>query len=131
MRRRAKGFSLVETLVALGIACAVLSGFYQSLSTGSLLAKRAGDQAERVHLAMTVLDRVGVDLPLQAGARENGQDGPLAWDLQVGDTPPADMRLGPIYPGELLVVYVSVTDERRPEADPVVIRSIRYAGDAL
>ncbi|MGR3511124.1 MAG: PulJ/GspJ family protein [Paracoccaceae bacterium] len=131
MRRRAKGFSLVETLVALGIAGAVLSGFYQSLSTGSLLAKRAGDQAERVHLAMTVMDRVGVDLPLQAGARENGQDGPLAWDLQVGDTPPADMQLGPIYPGELLVVYVSVTDARRPEADPVVIRSIRYAGDAL
>lgn len=129
--RRSRGFSLVETLVALGIAAAVLSGFYESLSTGSLLAKRSNDQAERVHLAMSVMDRVGIDLPLRAGATENGQAGPLAWSLQVGSNPAADMRLGPIYTGELLVIYVSVTDRRDPNVDPVVIRGIRFAGGPL
>ena len=129
--RRTKGFSLVETLVALSIAGAVLSGFYQSLSTGSLLAKRATDQADKVHLAMSVLDRVGIDMALRVGARENGRAGPLNWTMQVGETPPPDMALGPVYSGELLFVYVSVTDSRTPEAEPVVVRAVRYAGDAL
>ena len=129
--RRTKGFSLVETLVALGIAGAVLAGFYESLSTGSLLAKRANDQADKVHLAMSVLDRVGIDLALRAGVRENGQAGTLDWTLQVGETPPADMVLGPVYSGELLFVYVTVSDQRTPNADPVVVRAVRYAGDAL
>ncbi len=130
-RRKSRGFSLVETLVALGIAGAVLSGFYESLSTGSLLAKRAGDQADRVHLAMSVLDRVGVDVALRAGVTDNGRAGPLEWRLQIGQTPPRDMDLGPVYPGELLFVAVTVTDTRLPDAEPVVVRAVRYAGDAL
>ena len=130
-RRRARGFSLVESLVAVGIAGVVLSGFYQSLSTGSLLEKRADDQAMRVLMAISVMDRVGVDVPLRAGARDNGRDGPLNWTLQIGETPPPDLQIGALYPGELLFVAVSVTDQRAPDLDPVVIRSVRYAGDAL
>lgn len=130
-RRRARGFSMIETLVALGIAGLVLSGFYEALSTGALLGKRAGDQAAKVELAMSVMDRVGVDVPLRAGARENGQTGTLTWALQVGETPPRDMQLGPVYQGELLFVAVTVEDTQAPDAEPVVIRAIRYAGGAL
>ncbi|MEM6407167.1 MAG: type II secretion system protein [Pseudomonadota bacterium] len=130
-QRGARGFSLIETLVALGIAGAVLSGFYSALSTGSLLAKRAGDQADKVQLAAEILDRVGVDLALRAGVSENGRAGALDWSLQIGQTPPADMQLGPIYEGELLFVYVSVNNRDAPEAAPVVLRAIRYAGDPL
>ncbi|MEM9971702.1 MAG: type II secretion system protein [Pseudomonadota bacterium] len=130
-RRGARGFSLIETLVALGIAGVVLSGFYSSLSTGSLLAKRADDQAAKVLLATNVLDRVGVDVALRPGARDNGRSGPLNWTLQIGEMPPTDMNLGPVYPGELLFVAVTVIDTRTPEAEPVVLRAVRYAGDAL
>ena len=134
MTRRSKiarGFSLIETLVALGIAGVVLSGFYSSISTGSLLAKRSDDQAEKVLLAMSVLDRVGVDVALNQGVRDNGRAGPLNWTLQIGATPAQDMQLGPVYENELLFVYVSVTDSRTPDAPAVVVRAVRYAGDAL
>ena len=130
-RRHGRGFSMSETLVALGIAGLVLSGFYEALSTGTLLGKRANDQAEKVQLAMTVLDRVGIDIPLRAGSRDNGRSGELSWTLQVGETVPPDMQLGAIYQGELLFVAVIVEDRRTPDADPVVLRAIRFAGGAL
>jgi prepilin-type N-terminal cleavage/methylation domain-containing protein len=125
-RRRASGFTLVETLVALAIAGLVLGGFYNALSTGSLLDRRASDQAARVLLAATVLDRVGVDIPLRVGTVENGTDGALTWELAIGDTPAPDMQLGPTFEGELIFVSVSVVD-REGDAPPVVLRAIRYA----
>lgn len=125
-RRQTRGFTLVETLVALAIAGLVLGGFYTALSTGSLLDRRASDQAARVLLATTVLDRVGVDIPLRIGTVENGTEGAMGWELAIGDTPPPDMQLGPIFPGELIFVSVSVTD-REGDAAPVVLRAIRYA----
>lgn len=125
-RHAARGFTLVETLVALAIAALVLGGFYNALSTGSLLDRRANDQAARVLLAATVLDRVGVDIPLRIGTVENGTEGGLAWQLAIGDTPTPDMQLGPIFEGELIFVSVSVVD-RDGDTPPVVLRAIRYA----
>lgn len=125
-RRHAAGFTLIETLVALAIAGLVLGGFYNALSTGSLLDRRASDQAARVLLAATVLDRVGVDIPLRIGTVETGTEGALAWELVVSDTPASDMQLGPIFPNELIFVSVSVVD-RMGDTPPVVLRAIRYA----
>ncbi len=125
--RSSRGFTLIETLVALGVAALVLGGFYQALSTGSLLDRRAADQAARVLLAVTVLDRVGADVPLRPGTVDTGTEGRLAWELVIGETPAPDMRLGPIFPGELIFVSVSVTDPEETDAAPVVLRAIRYA----
>lgn len=125
-RRQAGGFTLVETLVALAIAAMVLGGFYNALSTGSLLGRRADDQAARVLLAATVLDRVGVDIPMRIGTVETGTQDGLAWELVIGETPPPDMQLGPIFQNELIFLSVSVTD-REGSATPVVLRAIRYA----
>jgi Prokaryotic N-terminal methylation motif len=124
--RKARGFMLVETLVALAIAGLVLGGFYTALSTGSLLDRRASDQATRMLLATTVLDRVGVDIPLRIGTVENGTEGALAWELAIGDTPTPDMQIGPIFEGELIFVSVSVVD-RDGDTPAVVLRAIRYA----
>ncbi|MEJ6402886.1 prepilin-type N-terminal cleavage/methylation domain-containing protein [Yoonia sp. 2307UL14-13] len=123
-----RGFTLIETLVALAIAALVINGFYSALSTGSLLNSRADQQAEKVLLATTIMDQVGIDIPLRAGTVDTGTHDDLSWDLVIGNTPPADMQLGPVYDGELLFVSVSVTDG---SADPVVLRAIRYAQTPL
>lgn len=124
--RRAKGFTMIETLVALGIAGIVLNGFYLALSTGSLLDRRASEQADKVLVALNVMDRVGVDIPLRSGTVQNGERDGMEWELVIGSTPPRDMQLGPIFQNELLFVSVTV-DGKLEGASPVVLRAIRYA----
>jgi len=128
-RRSDKGFSLIETLVALAISAIVINGFYSALSTGSLLDRRASDQAEMVFVASNILDRVGVDIPLRPGG-DTGMLQGKRWDLAISTTPTSDMQLGPVYPNELLFLSVSVTDPDS-RAAPVVLRAIRYGEAAL
>ncbi|WP_411889135.1 type II secretion system protein J [Yoonia sp. SDW83-1] len=129
-RGRMRGFTLIESLVALAIAALIINGFYSALSTGSLLDRRTSAQAEKVLLATNVIDRVGIDLPLRIGTVETGTQNGLQWELIIGATPTADMQLGEVYPNELIFVSVSVTDPTETTT-PVVLRSIRYAQSPL
>jgi len=131
MRRRCEhGFSLVESLVALAIAAVVMAGFYNALATGALLERRADAQAEKILLATTILDTVGIDIPLRRGATENGVRDDLTWELRMSGTPTEDMQLGAVYPNELIFVSVAVSDPTEA-TEPVVMRAIRYAESPL
>lgn len=126
MRRRgARGFTLIESLVALAIAAIVMGGFYSALATGVLLDRRAAAQAEKVLLATTILDTAGIDIPLQRGTVENGTRDNLTWELRMTGTPTDDMQLGAVYPDELIFISVEVTDPTGATT-PVVLRAIRY-----
>lgn len=130
MRRRyrnSQGFSLIEALVALAIAAAVITGFYASLSTGLQLRTRATDQAEAIFAASAILDRVGVDIPLRLGTQQEGAtaDG-NAWRLIISGNPPADMPTAPIGDGTLAYISVAVTGTQ-----DVVLRSVRYVQSPL
>jgi hypothetical protein len=117
-------------MVALAIAAVVISGFYSALSTGSLLDRRAAQQADKVLLATTVLDRVGVDIPMRLGTVETGTQRAMDWQLIISGTPSPDMDLGQIYPNELVFLSVSVSDPQGVSS-PVVLRAIRYAQSPL
>ncbi len=129
-RRRDKGFTLIEALVALAVATLSVVGFYQALSQGAFMEQRAGWQAEQMLVATQVLDRVGVDIPVRNGLQDNGNSRGLDWTLTIADTGTADMALGPVRGGELLYIYVSVAAVQ-PEGNPLVLRGIRYAQTPL
>jgi len=124
-RRGQRGFTLVESLVALAIATLAISGFYQALSTGLFMERRSGVQAEQMLVATQIMDRVGADVPLRAGAQDRGITRGMEWELTITETGTADMRIGTIRPNEMFFVYVTVTSGRA-DGTPLVLRSLRY-----
>jgi general secretion pathway protein I len=81
-RRFQRGFSLIEVLVALAIAAGILTAFYQA-SAASMALKRGGiARAEMALAAEALLNRIGGDIPLQAGTTD-GRDGKLLWRVQI------------------------------------------------
>ncbi len=129
MRRRgsrSRGFSLIEALVALAIAAAVITGFYTALSTGMQLRAKAANQAEAVLLAATVMDSVGIDIPLRIGTQTQGEEEAGQWSLVISDRPPPDMGDMPFGSGTLAYISVAVTGQQN-----VVLRSVRYVQSPL
>ncbi len=123
--RRQRGFTLVETLVSLAIATLAVSGFYQALSLGLFMERRADAQAVQVLVATQVMDRVGVDVPVRAGLQETGTAQGLDWSLVVSEAGTPDMNLGIVQQNELIFIYVTVNSDR-PDGSPLVLRGIRY-----
>ena len=125
-RRAARGFTLLETLVSLAIAALVLNGFYEGVATGTRLIARGDQQAERMLVAASVLDRVGADIPLRGGTTDRGTTDGHAWELVVTAAPPSDLRQVAPVDGRLLFVSVTVAAPDGGD-DVIVLRAARYA----
>lgn len=125
-RRQNRGFTLVETLVSLAIATLAVVGFYQGLSQGLFMERRADSQAAQMLVATQIMDRIGVDVSLRAGVTENGSLHGLDWTMVMSDRPTDDMMLGFVQSGEIVYIFVSVESDQ-PGGAPLVLRALRYA----
>lgn len=77
-----KGFTVLEALVALTILSIGLATVYESFSGNLVQFETAGKEARRTLLADSLIERVGLDVPLEPGAHTGEQDG-LAWKLEI------------------------------------------------
>jgi prepilin-type N-terminal cleavage/methylation domain-containing protein len=82
-RQRSRGFSLAESLVALVIAAGVISAYYQAVSTGLDLERRARARGEAALLAQDLVDQLGFEIALDAGATSGRDARGYAWRLAV------------------------------------------------
>lgn len=131
MRRgRQRGFTLIETLVSLSIAALAISGFYQALSLGLTMERRADAQAEQMFVAATILDRIGLDIMARPGVQDNGNLHGYDWSLTISEQGTSDMQLGPLQANELIYIYVTVQTVGG-NGEPLVLRGIRYAETPL
>jgi len=82
--RRARGFTLLEVIVAfalLGLALTLLLG---SLSGGARQVREAELRTRAVLHAQSLLAAAGVDAPLQVGQQQGDwENGRYRWELQV------------------------------------------------
>ena len=123
-RRRQRGFTLIEIIVALAILAVALGALFQSFSGGLRATTVAERQAAAVMLAQSLLDRVGQDIPLVPGEQAGVSDDGLRWSLAIAPSPliaPERRADSPLLP---LDVRVSVAAER---GSPVTLTSLRLA----
>ncbi|WP_101925509.1 MULTISPECIES: type II secretion system protein XpsI [Luteimonas] len=81
---RQRGYTLIEVIVAfavLGLALTLLLG---TLSNGTRQVRWAADSGRAALHAQSLLDQVGIDLPLDAGQRTGTfEDGRYRWTLAI------------------------------------------------
>jgi general secretion pathway protein I len=77
-----KGFTLIESLVALIIMVTVATMLYQGLSSGLRVSGAAEGSETALRVAKARLAELGIETPLQPGTQE-GQDGDILWQTTV------------------------------------------------
>ena len=114
MRRRERGFVLIETLVAFTILVIVLLTVGQAVGGGVRQARIVDEASGRALAARSILDRVGVDIPLAAGDHQGVTSDGHRWAVRVtpleaeGAVPRRRFQLF-----ELHVVVAGPSDDRR------------------
>ena len=96
-RRRERGFTLIEALVALGVLAATIALVTRTFAGGWYAVRQGGLETRAVAVAKAQLDAVGLEVPLAAGTR-SGAEGDVRWQIQVSpyatpDQPTARPRL--------------------------------------
>jgi general secretion pathway protein I len=83
MRPEARGFTLLEVLVALVIAGLALGALFSGAVTGMRSAKLSLDYAEAVSRARSHLAVVGIGAPLVAGTQQGDDGQGFTWRVIV------------------------------------------------
>ncbi|WP_419758746.1 type IV pilus modification PilV family protein [Acidisoma sp.] len=83
MRREARGFTLLEVLVALVIAGLALGALFSGAVTGMRSARLSLDYAEAVSRARSHLAVAGIGAPLVAGTQQGDDGQGFTWRVTV------------------------------------------------
>ena len=93
-RRRQRGYTLIEVIIAFALLGLALSLLLGSLSGASRQVKWAGDAGRAALHAQSLLEQTGVGEELQPGQRDGSfEDGRYRWTLAIA--PYADPLLPP------------------------------------
>lgn len=123
LHRRSRGFTLLEVLLAFVIFALSFAVVLQILSGSIRNTMRSKQYTEVALIAQSVMDTVGLDVPLEAGTEASGESGEYNWYVQVYEYVPTEdetgvdtMMIAEITDIELLQVELLLTwDESRDE----------------
>jgi len=97
-RAGAGGFTLVEVLLAFVVFALSFAVVLEILSGSMRNTVRAKNYTEIALIAQSVMDRVGLDIPLLPGTSSSGEVGNYTWQLvidpfdgEIGDTSTAEL----------------------------------------
>jgi type II secretory pathway pseudopilin PulG len=108
--KRARGFTLLETLLALTVFVGSFALLLQSMGGAMRMTRISGEIAEATMWAQNTLDTLGLEKPLKAG-RESGRFGDkYRYELEVREYIPIDSAIkpDPSFPVQLFRVELKV-----------------------
>lgn len=79
----AAGFTLIEVLLAFVVFALSFTVVLEILSGSMRNTMRAKEYTEVALIAQSVMDEVGLDIPLQAGTHSDGESGNYQWQLDI------------------------------------------------
>lgn len=82
--RANSGFTLLEVLLAFVVFALSFTLVMQILSGSIRNTMRAREYTEAALVAQSVMDLLGLDLPVEAGANYAGESGDYQWEVSVG-----------------------------------------------
>ena len=81
--RRAGGFTLLEVLLAFVIFSISFAVVLQIISGSIRNTMRSKQYTEVALIAQSVMDQVGLDIPLELGSQASGEEGAYRWELGI------------------------------------------------
>lgn len=130
MRRGARGYTLLEVVIAFGVLALALTMLLGILTNSSRQVRWSGDAGRAALLAESLLDRVDVEGPLREGRRDGQlEDGRYRWTLDVRrwrDPATVGAPVDPAAPRLLQLDLVMQWGEGMPR-ERVQLRSLRLA----
>lgn len=80
-----RGFTLLELLLAFVVFALSFATVLEILSGSMRNTVRARHNSEAALTAQSLMDQVGLEIPLQNGYAANGESGDYAWELEIFD----------------------------------------------
>ena len=126
--RDARGFSLLEVLVAMFILSLAVLALFQVASQALRLVKLSGEHQTAALLA----ERLAREARVEAEGVERGQEGGLTWERRFAPMPVPDELTAPSgRPVQLLTLIVTVRWDGRRALEVATLRSGRAAGPSV
>ncbi len=108
--RRSGGFTLLELLLAFMVFALSFATVLEILSGSMRNTVRARHFTEAALTAQSIMDQVGVVIPLVPGEQASGEAGDYRWDLEIYEYQIAESDLSPVELAELTGIALLQVD---------------------
>ena len=88
--RKSGGFTLLEVLLAFVIFSISFAVVLQILSGSIRNTARSKQYTEVALIGQSIMDTVGLDIPLESGTQASGESGDYTWQMEIFDYVPAE-----------------------------------------
>jgi general secretion pathway protein I len=119
-RRRERGFTLIEAVVALALIGIVMATVFRVHNTGLLGLARADEGERAAIVADGLLAQLGTAHPVRAGERLVGRAGDYLWTIDM--LPYADAEPAVARPDRLVLVRIAVARPDRAAFELVTLK---------
>lgn len=133
-RARARGYTLLEVVIAFGVLALALTMLLGILTNSSRQVRWSGDAGRAALLAESLLDRVELEGPLREGRRDGVlEDGRYRWALAVRPWRDPKRPPGPVDPAAPRLMELEVTLEwgEGGPRERIALRSLRLVPAGL